>query len=809
MTYDTTIAKITGQDKILQETLYKTHQEKSAIFHVKGEKGSGKKTLCRKIAEEWQKQSEGVVLELSPSEQTLSEEYSVFKNFVTVESSKQKQIINVFQEITKEIPHIGNSLSLIVKELLSVEERKEQFHDTISEIENFIISKVKQISRNKNVLLLCLDYNNWDIKSKQLICTLMRNNILVNCKNVYYIISSSAETDEGLTELDVDNKYIKNVECEQLEKIIQIFNPKLELSKDDVSDIYDLTDGNIYLIKELISLYSEPYFRLQKSFMRIIEKYLETKSVNAETLMQLLRDTAFIGKETDVRLLQQFSDISSHNLDDIIEEATCLSLLNKENYIISFVKTYIYMILEKNQYNSLRYYTHLCECINRLYPTRYDLQMYYAKRGNRLLEAERYFLVYAIKYYRENHVLYPISSDEEKQLKNSPNYFFYIELCKAYAAYKKRDYTNAENILLPLYTNVEELRFEKEYLHSLIVTNKYNSSDYFSERIDMLQTYLSENFEHMYPEMYLRALMILSELYAEIGKEHLLKECLRKINTFFSEYSSTDKQIERYEYCFKLKSNAFYKIEIATKYTEIAYNYFRQPENIKGVLSNYYLSLLNYSANLTVLSKHDVARKLLIEAYQIVRANKFLKNIHKDILLNNFVLNSYYVEQSSIVDCQTVLKKLIENNAECADNLLIKNNYIVFIALNGDLSKALLESRDLYLQIKYDSDMDDYYQYYILNNYGILLWLNNNKEEACAILAAAAKLMPWPRDKAYFNARIEHINNLIENIVPETLLEDATWNDYISQQNSNVVGTAWKFWSSLLLFSELQIWSDY
>ena len=154
-------------------------------------------------------------------------------------------------------------------------------------------------------------------------------------------------------------------------------------------------------------------------------------------------------------------------------------------------------------------------------------------------------------------------------------------------------------------------------------------------------------------------------------------------------------------------------------------------------------------------------------------------------------------------------KELIEYNLDCADNLLVKNNYIVFVALNGHFFNALQLSEELYMQMKYSDDADDYYRYYILNNYCILLWLNGKKENAKNIWAVAKSLVPWPQDQAYFKARTTHISELLDTISPNELLKEANWNTYLFLKNSNVVGEAWKFWSNLLLLSELQIWSDY
>lgn len=807
MEYNEKIAKLTGQDKSVHEILYKMNQSAFAIFQILGERGSGKRTLCDRVAELWQTQTQGIVIKLMPPLQSIPDDYSIFKNFVVQENAQTKRFINIFQETLKEIPYIGNSLSAIAKEIISFQYNKEKMEGTLSENEQYVISKIKKIYQKRKLLLICLELDEWDLKSKSLILNLMEQKMLLRDEATYFIATTKVSNNFKL--VNAEKKYLYNIESEHISETIHIFNPKLQLDKKTLAEFWDLTNGNLELIEELANMYSVPQNILHTNYIQIIQKYLENNSSNADELMQLLKAMAFIGFTTDIRLIKLFSQISTKSFDDILAEAIELSYLNKNAYLISFVKRYVFTILEKNKYKDVHYYIDLCKCINRLFPTRYDLQMQYAWHGNLHYEAENLCLLYLIKYYRENNVFYPLSSNEREQLQKNNNYLFYSELCDAYKAYKCKDYSSAEQILSKLYSPSKEFRFEKDYLLSLIATNKYYSVDEFHERIDVLNSYMSEDFEKDYPEMYLRALMMLAEFYSEVSNQELLRNCIRKIGEIFSKYSLTDKQIQRYEHCFKLKANAFYKIEIATRYTQTAYDYFKNPENMQCNISDYYLSVLNHAANLIVLSKNADAQQLLEDACRIVQSNAFLEQIHKDILINNLLINEYCIGNCPIDECIYAYEELVQYNLDCADNLLVKNNYITFVALNGDFFNALQLSEELYMQIKYNDDADDYYRYYILNNYCILLWLNGKKEESKNIWAVAKSLVPWSQDQAYFKARTTHISELLDTISPNELLREANWNTYLFLKNSNVVGEAWRFWSNLLLLSELQIWSDY
>ena len=806
MEYNETIAKLTGQDKNAHEVLYQMNQSTSAIFQIIGECGSGKRTLADRIAELWQEQTQGIVIKLMPPLQSIPDDYSVFKNFIVQENMHAKRYINIFQESLKDIPYIGNSVSAMVKEIISFQHDKEKMQGTLSENEQYVISRIKKHCQKRKLLLVCSELDEWDLKSKNLICNIMGYKLLGG-EATYFIATTKASNDFEL--VNATKKYLHSIACDRISEAVHFFAPQLQLDKKTIVEFDALTNGNLELIKELANMYSAPQSFLYTNYLQIIKENLANCSSNADELIQLLNEMAFIGFTTDLRLIKLFSQIPTKSFDDILAEAIKLSYLTKDANLISFVKRYVFTILEKNKYKDVHYYINLCKCINQLYPTRYDLRMRYAWHGNLTYEAENLCFLFLIKYYRENNIFYPLSVNVQEQLQKNNNYLFYRGLCDAYKAYKQKHYSSAEQILSKLYSSSKEFRFEKEYLISLITTNKYCSVDEFNERIDVLNSYITEDFKKDYPEMYLRALMMLAEFYSEVQNLDLAKKSIKKIGEIFFNYSLTDKQIQRYEHCFKLKANAFYKIEIASKYTQTAYDYFKEPENMQFNISDYYLSLLNHAANLIVLSKNADAQKLLEEACEIVRSNAFLEQIHKDILLNNLLINEYYLGYCPVEECISVYEELIQYNLDSADNLLVKNNYLVFVALKGDLRNALQLSESLYNHVRYNDDVDEYYRFYVLNNYCILSWLNDKPESAKSIWDEAKSLVPWPQDKAYFKARVAHISELLDTVSPNQLLKEANWNTYLYHKNSNVVGNAWRFWSNILLLSELQIWSDY
>lgn len=810
MEYNDVIARFTNQEKIYQEIQYTIHRENYAVFELIGESGTGKKTLSEVIAKEWIHQYKGKVFYLNATYQENPEDYSTFKALICKNNSNQRSFLNIFKESVKDIPFVGNSLSAITSEIIDNKFQEEDIINTFTQREQYIILKLHEHCSNSNVLYICNDIESWDLKSKHVLSTFIKYEKENHIDNKIFFIINTVHKLSILSGNTIIQKYLHKIKFDSLSQVISQFGTDVCLNNEQLEKIYELTDGNLELIKESIDLFDADTISIGNSFYEIIVSRLKSMAnEEGENILKLLKETAFIGETVDNRLLKLFLDMDIEIYEEILQQAIALSYLKQTEHTVSFTKQYIYYILQKILYKDRRYYIRLIKCINILYPSRYDLQMHYLYRGSLTYEADKFFFIYLLSYYRENSLEYELSNDDKKRLASNRIYPFYLKMCEAYKLYKKKKYTEAEKILNSLYIEDIAFRFEKDYLLALIVTNKYNTLEEFSERIDVLSIYTDKQFKELYPEMYLRALMILVEFYAEADYEIELKETLSEIIRYFSRYSSTDKQIQCYEHCFKMKSNAFYKIEIAEKQTQIAYDYFSKNENMQNYLSKYFLAVLNHSANKTVLGEFQDAYNMLTKAYDAIKHYSHLKDLHKDIFLNNLSICGFYCQKYTAIECAEAIEKILLNIKNQADVTLLVNNQAVFLALSGNFEKAIEIFANLYNTIWYNEDIDEYYRYYILNNYGILLWIMNQSEEALRILNYISTLNPLPKDQSYFKARTNLLKKFIckENAVQ--IIQLPNWNGHLYTQNPHIIGKAWKFWSTLLLLSELQIWSDY
>lgn len=808
MEYNEKIAEIIGQETIKHDILYDIHNNDYAIYKIIGDAGSGKRTLCEHIADSWISQTKGNVFYLYASYCQTPEDYSTFKNLMA-RSDREKRLLNIFESVLKDVPYLGNSLSAIAGEIIEAVAKKSDLKK-YTENEQYIFSTIKNLSKGKDILFLCFNYELWDLKSQHVLSSSLeyiKSNF--SLKKTHFIFISEHE-EESLFELKIHKKYLNKIQIKDIEEIAKQFNSNIALNSRQIDQLFELTEGNLGLIKESLDLFQTESLPISHSFYDIIKKKISNLCEKSEETLDLLKQAAFIGDKMDSRLLKIFADTAPDLYEQILDEAIKLNYIDEKNYTISFVKKHIYTLMRDYLFKDRMHYLRLSSCLNTLYPSRYDLQMQYLYRGNLTTQADKLFLIYLIGYYRENSIPFNLNDSDKLRLSSNPLYAIYKQICNCYQLYKCRNYEKAEANLLDLYCEEISFRFEKDYLLSLIITNKYYTSEEFEERINVLCTYITDSFLEAYPEMYLRAQMMLAEFYAETVNDKELRICLKNINSYFAQYAATDRKIQCYEHCFKLKANAFYKIEIAWKYTKDALHYFQKVENNRLYMSKYYISILNHSANEIVMGNYENAYNMLLIAQDIICQNSNMKNVHEDILINNMSISGFLGNTLQPLDCIAALEKVIPKNTETADYILLKNNLAVFYAIEKHYDTALIICQSLYQKIEFNDDIDDYYRYHILNNYGIILWINQEQELATTILSEAFILQPLPRDSAYFRARSEKLKPVLTNISFDYIVKSNNeWNHYLYKKNTNVVGQAWNFLSHMMLFSELQIWSDF
>ena len=249
MEYNETIARIIGQDLIKQQILDSMQNEKFSVFEIIGIEGCGKKTLSNHISDIWIKQYGGMVYTLNATYYKITEDYSSFKTLIIQNKKTKNLLLNIFCEAAKEIPYIGSSISTIVSELIKYNTSAETSNEYVDR-EHFIISEIHKHAKNKPMLFICNDFDMWDLKSQQTLSALIKyesNNIY----NKSFFILNTTHILESFPDNYLQKRYLEMVSSADLQEIISQFNSQIQLSGEQTTRLFELTKGNLELIKEV------------------------------------------------------------------------------------------------------------------------------------------------------------------------------------------------------------------------------------------------------------------------------------------------------------------------------------------------------------------------------------------------------------------------------------------------------------------------------------------------------------------------------------------------------------------------------
>lgn len=801
------IAAMNGQSSIKHQIIYQMYNCSYSIFEIIGEHGCGKHTLSNQIAQEWEKQSKCKIVKLRAIEKNPISDYDVFSECLSNATINSGNIIRIFTESLKDIPYIGNTASVLANTIIKTTDK--HFH-TVSDEELFYYQRFQYLIKKGNILFICDDFNKWDIKSQILFTKIVFEiSNAITHSGVFVLITSNIRYFTN-NQLKTSTFQIRLISENDFSSVIKILFPKACMSEETLNAYYKLTHGNLRLIHDslmfIVLSNAAKNCQIEKLLFEFIKKKVgadKSASVN-----QLLKESAFLGKTVSESLLKEFSELVFDEFEETLGTSIDKKILSIHNHYINFYDEALFHLYKSNPITGYKYYNKLANCIKLLYPSRYDLQYLAYKNGQMDDDASEKMILYILSYARDGHLYKDLSKEEEQLLRKSEYYDFFLALIKAYKYYNDKNYESAEKIARDIYPKQISIRFEKDYLLGLISTNMHCNIDFFIEQIDVLSKYVSEDFKNQYPEMFIRNCMLLVEFCSEVSDYSKMNYYVDLFNKAVQEYGKTDENILHFEYRLKIKANSIYKIEIAHKWTQDAVNYFESKSKRGRFVSKYYISLLNHSANEIVIGNYENGLYDINKAYEIAKQYPDMASLNRNVLHNNLILAKFLTKKLNASNAFSEIKNFISVEESSADQILLKNNAGTFLALSGDIKGSLKYFSDIYESIIYDENIDDYYAYFITNNYGVILWLNGEKTESDNILLRLKKLNPLPKDSAYFKKRNDELLNYISNNIPSTVLTCERWNNVLYDREPKAIGKAWKFWSQLLLFTELQIWSD-
>ncbi len=795
-------------------------EEQDSICVI-GKSGIGKSFLSNKLCEEYL--LDGYVTLLFTGDKLNQYRpyypfHQVFNNESSFNSYKDLPV-----ELSKEIPHIGNVVSIILEKLLNKENRVlQQKYPYLNNEENNIISKLKYLMKNKKVLLVFDNFQWWDKQSIALLNTIVSlyedKNWNYNCKKVFVFTSSHSSSDirSFFKEHNVPQVEFKEMSYSQFLKERQQLGFQNCLDEKQMQFIYKLADGNIFLFKQIASeLPDNTCFPIQESISGIqylnelLEKRMAELGATGKQIMYVLEFGSVIGLSFSFYELEQVTQMKKGQFSQIISRAKEWNLVedDPQKMYYKFVHDIILEIFKhRTESNIFEYYEKLEECLMRIKPGSYLRRARYRIYMRDLPEAVLRYVMELFQELRDNNSVYTEIENEALGLMDDDVRSYYFSMKEAYQLYLRKKYQEALLILekIPFHLN-RLLLAERDLLKSRCLSKSLNEHDR-KEAIHILEKYYKNDFIKCESDLWERLMTSLITAYYHGSYKDHAQELEEELLNHLSERSLFDSMANLRIHILLRNSNSIHDSEFAEGFIKKAVEYFSRKTNY-GIPINileYYKALLNYSAILCKNGKFEDAFQQTQNAIQLENDFLDIEFPRKQIIYNNYVISGYLSEQVQLSKGIQILETIKNNMPPIAERIFYNSNLSIFYILNNELTMAeyCLEQEMQYFMI--DADLEGSYKYRIYLTYAIIAYLKGNDIKAKNYIDIARNSIHTLTDYSYLKKKIELLFDIIdheERIVIPKCLDCCLLEKVPHYQNS-----VWNFLGHVFPYAILSNW---
>lgn len=797
------LEKILGQEAIYKEI---TDTNISKKYLISASIGQGKHYLIVKLKKFFQNDLGTYILHLSNHNLLLEcgQDYAPFVDELTKkEHTTLDSLVNLGKNSVEFIPKVGKFISQVLK---SQRVFPVQFSNT--EIE--LLIRIERIIGMKKVLFLCEEIDCWDQMSLRFLQKIFSYTFGLPSRKIIFVCTCTTTEKSLISESYFDQHFkLQCIQKQYIHQVLKILVPDHSLTESTIEKIHQLSGGNIGIILELITL-------IEVNNSNLVNLSLVYRDITLQRLKGILNEfrykqavvlldrASLIGISSYRKLLFLFTkyDVSAftNSLSDVIKNDILKEYVDRVSFNNHSVWQAFYIENCKNQ----KFHYELAACIKQLMPSNYSYI------GNELIMAEQqqeaviYYILAALHEYQTYRVKPTLLPEQVALIKKFCLYDSYKYLEGLYTSYFMKDYS--EILQADLRMSDYRLRFELDYIRSLVYINGFVKQSIYTQTLCILESWVEdESFRGNSPYQWMKAALLALEVQYELHDKSL-NNLLKQIEKTKRYYIDSDSGMERLEFDFLSKCNFCYMVDTAYHYTKQAVKYFK--EHLVQSPSKYplYIALINSAANALVVGKYQESLQFSNEALVLAENGCSLYGA-ADALVNNLViaalLDGKLQTPEEIEACIIHLKQFISKASDSIiTEILLRNNIAVMMCYKGDFLGAVQEINQLYNEIQYIDDLDDYYHYIVGNNTCILNYIMGSTDFNYKQFGFISKLRPLDHDHSYFTARNQYI---LEQVNGGTLgdLTKSTWNDFKNQK----IGPAWSFWGKWLLFSDLQIWS--
>ena len=784
------------------------------VINLCGPSGTGKSWMLESVASALSEQKEKgvVVIMLHGDAGAQTIHYAPLIQYLN-NKNPWKKGVGAFIE---GIPYLGPGLRHLVetKDIRHLGVKAKQIND------NELLSRFALFTRellfiNKkynHIVLLCDDTHHFDnatISYLQGIVPFFNHN-----SSLFISIVASYNTSmfDGKPFV-FSSQHYRNVDLqypsiEETSFILRDWNPDFLCTKESLDAVYAATNGHLALLEQ-VSLY---YLRDNKGlatsednntdFLRGLLERRAQETESGDKIIQLLEALAVIGRSATIAELKcTLNDMECINR--VINDAVELKLLFKDSLRVSFLSDSIRELSQwHSRLNNKEFFALYSRCLKKLMPSEYEKRAIAEELAGNHTQSQVLTGLHLIKLIRAGRV-------PDRIIDHSDVASFVNGLYEAY----RLSFAGKNDVAL------KQIRELRDFSHFPLLEIEIKYAEYTF----LFKSNLIENRNEAFAslsgiidicdadevEIWSRLMRLRIAIDSSLGNLENAKSCYKEYKNKLLSRKGYDKSVNEILFECGLMADSFYEPDAShTILMEIQREVEKEVlrENLEYV-PLYYRSSINLSSNEIVCGMWQEARIMALKAINIAQKYDFILFPNVGAAYNNYLLAIYFLKSEPIEIIKQEYAFVIDSLQYDEDSILLRMNYVGLLLQAGSNKEALFEF-DRISQADVDA-MDTYYAYYYYFNKALTSYLSGRFELARSVMD---KIYDMTKNCSFTRQRYYQKHHTITR---QLMLEESPYSSLQSMQESfarvlpEYLSNNWKYYMSVYLFSDLQIWTQF
>lgn len=550
---------------------------------------------------------------------------------------------------------------------------------------------------------------------------------------------------------------------------------------------------------ETLAMHERQYLRL------LLERRLSALGATGQQIDNVLKFGSLLGLSFTYLELEYITNFKQAELRSVIKRANSISLVESSITNCQFSHEIIREFFHQKALEQSEgfYYDRLIQCYRALYPTEYNLRIHYLLHIGDVAEIERLYCLDIIRQLElgvadPNQDLEILLSEETREYLNM--------MTQAWAAYKASDYSNSHKWIRQIEDIYPiELLAERDYLAAIVLTRSLNK-DECDHAYQTLSVYETNRGKFKEPQVWSKVMLLLFAVFLHAGRREDCRRIQSMLYRFYGEVASICEVYRHDLNVLRRKSIAIYELEISLPLLQKSVHYFR-PKSEGGIPEyprEYFMSLVNYNANLLCLGRFEEAYESIWEAMQLTKTLPDIAFPRTETMYNNLLLSCYFVGKLRLSEVPSLYESLLQDLPEVADKTIIKTNLAIFYIHAGNFEYAEQLLTDMRIRLLESSAYEPSCLYHIEANLTALYLCQERWNLAFSHWQSLGTLIPNMDRGSYYIKK----HAVLEQIIRERMVlpddpESIIWKVCPTFQTS-----AWNYFGRLFAYNTLEFWSE-